>query len=113
MSNGFPLNKLKVDVNVAEDAQLSSAGEPGGMHFVAVISPAEITGTNMTFEISIDGVNFHEVLIPDEGTAYTVKIAATKLTPVDYRYFWFAPFIKVKCATAQEAARVFSLVFAA
>ncbi len=112
MGNNFPVNKYSEEVEVAINKTASSAGNPGGIAVAGVISPSEISGTEATFQISVDGVNFYEVIDPELGTAYTVKIAATKYTPLKFEYFWYAAFIKIICVTEQEAARTFKFVYA-
>lgn len=111
-SNIFPVTKYASEAVVALNGQLSGAVDLGEPNFCGVQSPAAITGTQMTFEISNDNVTFTELIDPDTGTAYTIYIAAGKYTPVKLLYFYGIRYIKAKCATAQAAARTFNLLSA-
>jgi hypothetical protein len=106
----YPVAKFGVDVVVALNGTKSAAGDMRGATFCGVAIPAEIDGTNMTFETSIDGTNYYPVLNPDTGSEYSVPVVASKITPVNISYFYHARFIKAVFASVQTAARTVKLL---
>lgn len=107
---GLPINKFYTEAVVASAAQLSAQVDLGGSTLAGVQSPVAISGTAMGFQGSTDGTTYCDIVIPDGGTAYSVTIGASKITPVNSDYFKCIRFLKLNCTTTQTGARSFGVI---
>jgi len=102
-----------VDVEIAQDASLSDAGELKGLALCGFIMPAEWTAAGLAFGVSIDGVNYNYLYWG--GSAEEETVAADYHVAVDPTKFLSAKYIKVLSGTVaipvnQDAARTVKLL---
>lgn len=95
---------------IANGGTKSVAIENPRMALVGVITPAAMTGTSFSFEVSPDGSTYYPVYLED-GTLYSVPAAAG-------RYFQLSPgntcgfqWVKLVSNAAEGAERTFIGVF--
>lgn len=91
-----------VDVVIASGAQLSGPGELNERRLVGLIIPADTEGTAVTFEGSVDGVNFFDVY--DADGVYSVDFTDPCYLAVDPLVFVGLPYVKVDTGTNQTTA---------
>lgn len=108
---GGNLIRKTVLVDTAVDNDLSDAAELGVYALCAVITPAALTSTALTFTGSYDGVNFFPIKdSTNVAIGVTVATGAAgyyKLAPAD---FVGVPFIKIVTGSAEAANRTFQLI---
>jgi hypothetical protein len=80
-----------------------------------VIAPAEWTAANLSFLISIDGVNFFDLVDAASGVEIARAIQPSSAVKVDESYTRYVNYLKVRSGPrdnpiAQEADRVLTLV---
>ena len=80
-----------------------------------MIAPAEWTPANITFLVSIDGVNFFDLADAASGVEISRAIQPSTAVKVDQSYTRYANHLKVRSGPrdhpiAQEADRVLTLV---
>lgn len=88
---------------IANGQTESSAVYVGAKAPVALVMPAALTGTTMTFQGSHDGVTYQA--IEPSGAAYSVTVAASKNVPLIAAYFAGFPWIKIVSGSAEAAER--------
>jgi hypothetical protein len=71
--------------------------------FVGFYTPATLTGTSFTFQASSDGSTFVNVL--NEGTSYSVTVAASRYVSVEPAVFAGVRFIKIVSGSSEGAER--------
>lgn len=124
MSLNFPYSSPQV--TIANGAALSSATQIGSGVLVGIIMPAAWTAAAITFQASIDGVNFYPmydangVIIQVGATADPIAgayIAIGSEINAKFDHFRGALYLKLQSSTAgsltavnQGAARVLTLV---
>lgn len=81
-------------VTIAAGAATSSSCATEGPTLVGLLLPGAMTGTALTFEASHDGTNWGPVH-KDDGTAYSVAVAADRRVPVEPKYFLPWRFVRV------------------
>jgi hypothetical protein len=76
---------------------------------VAIVTPAELTSTSLSFLVSADGTNFmtHKDYL---GTTVTVTCAASQFISLDPALFVGFPYWKVVMGSAEAAARVLTVI---
>jgi hypothetical protein len=108
------MNLPSITVSIAASASKSGAAYLGGSDLVGIITPAAWTAAVMTFEASIDGVDYFP-LVDRYGTEITFAITAGRHSDIEGGAFLSTPYLKVVSGTAasavnQEAARPIKLV---
>jgi hypothetical protein len=92
-------------VTIANGQSLSDAAQllPGDGRLAAFITPAGWTTAAVTFQISVDGVNYFNVY--NEGTEYSCAgVVASSYCRVDMNVFYTARYVKVRSGTAAVPA---------
>ncbi len=89
---------------IANGQQLSDAVDLQGSRLMAVLLPASLTGTALTFEVSHDGTNFAP-LYKTDGDAVSYTVATSRYVLVEYEHFAAFRFVKVKSGSAEGGAR--------
>jgi hypothetical protein len=95
-------------VTIANGETISGAATLTGETLVAVRTPAALTGTALTFQVSDDGATY--VPLYDDSAAYSVAAGASRGIPVKYELFMPWDYVKVVSAAAEGGARVITLV---
>lgn len=95
-------------VTIANNGTVSTAGDMNGAVLAAVIIPAEFTGSAITFQASVDGETFYDVVA--SGSAYSVSVTAGDYHAVEHANFLGANYIKVVSGSAEGAERTVTLV---
>jgi hypothetical protein len=75
----------------------------------AIITPAALTGTALSFQVSYDGVTFTP-LYATGGTTISYTVAASRVIPLDPAVFGAFPYIKLVSGSAEGAARTFTVI---
>lgn len=76
--------------------------------FLGFTVPAALTGSSVSFSVSLDGVTY--VTMKDgAGTTLTLSIGVDQYVPVDSGKFLGIRYIKLVCGSSQGAERVFQL----
>ncbi len=104
------------EATIASGESLSGAVALGGLAPYAVILPAALTGTILTFQVSADGTNFHN-LYDAFGNEKKVTVAADRMVYLDQSEFLGLAALKVRSGTAatpttEGAARTITLLLA-
>lgn len=107
--NSFSSNQDTAIATIANGQTVSDAVSLAGHKLVAVVTPAALTGTTLTFQASADGVNF-VALHNDDGNAVSITVAASRYTNVPVAEFRAAQWLKVVSNSAEAAERKITLV---
>lgn len=102
MANSFVDNGDVVDVTIANGESLSGAVNLGGMFPGAFALPAELDGTALTFQGSVDDVTFYN-LYDTTGTEVNYTVAASRLLIPNMSHFYGLSSLKVRAGTAGAA----------
>ncbi len=99
-------------IDVSEDASNSVKVNTDGLLLAAIVCPATVTGSQLTFDFSVDGTNWYDVVETD-GTAVTYNITAGDVVRIDPSGWAFASsgFIRITSNGTEAADRTFKLVF--
>lgn len=84
---------------IAVSASLSGIVDLNGQILTAIVIPAATEGTSMTFQQSADGTNFYDVY-KDDGTEYSITVAASRYIVVDQSKFAGVRWLKVRTGTS-------------
>jgi len=74
----------------------------------AIETPASLTGTALSFQVSLDGVTFFP-LHATAGTAISYTVAANRVIPLDPSVFGAFPYLKLVSGSTELAERVFTI----
>jgi flagellar basal body rod protein FlgG len=108
----YKTNVKEVLIDVSDNATISSGVNTDGMLLTGLVFPAAMTGTEVTFDFSIDGTNWYDVVETD-GTAVTYTVTAGDAVRVDPSGWAFASsgFIRVTSGSTETADRSIKLIF--
>ena len=108
----YKTNVKEVLIDVSDNATISSGVNTDGMLLTGLVFPAAMTGTEVTFDFSIDGTNWYDVVETD-GTAVTYTVTAGDAVRVDPSGWAFASsgFIRVTSGSTKTADRSIKLIF--
>ena len=96
-------------VTIESSGTTSSARDLNGLgNLVALVTPATLTGTSFTFQASVDGSTYNNVY--NEGTQYSVTVAASRYVALDPAVFAGAQYVKVVSGSTEAAERTITLV---
>lgn len=84
---------------IANGASLSAAIDVGDAMPVAVLMPAAWTAADLTFQASIDGTNWFE-LIDAFGTPATAKAAASQIVVLPASETYWLRYLKIRSGTS-------------
>ena len=99
-----------VDVTIASGQTVSNAVNCLGTVLVGIQTPAALTGTSLTFQVSDAGVTFFDYYNA-AGNQVTVAMSVDKrigLLPADFAGIQY---IKLVSSSAEGAERKFTLIF--
>ena|SRR6188768_1874293 len=98
-------------VTLPNGAATPTAGLRLGMDtLLAVRSPSTYDGTTMTFTVCDTLAGTYDTVYNEDGTAYTITLAASRFTPVDYTKFLGALYLKPVAGTNQTGDTILSLL---
>ena len=105
------ISKLAL-IDVSADNNDSLGVQTEGMLLCGVQFPAAMTGSALSFDFSIDGTNWYDVVETD-GTAVTYTVTAGDVVRVDPSGWAFASigFIRVTSGSTEAADRSIKLIF--
>ena len=96
-------------VTIESSGTTSSARDLNGLgNLVALVTPSALTGTSFTFQASTDGSTYNAVY--NEGTQYSVTVAASRYVALDPSVFAGAQYVKVVSGSTEAAERTITLV---
>ena len=96
-------------VTIESSGTTSSARDLNGLgNLVALVTPSTLTGTSFTFQASVDGSTYNNVY--NEGTQYSVTVAASRYVALDPAVFAGAQYVKVVSGSTEAAERTITLV---
>jgi hypothetical protein len=97
-------------VTIAASGTVSGATfDLSDFSIVGVVTPSALTGTALTFQVSVDGSTF--VLLQQASGAYSLaSVAASRAIAVDPDMFRAWRYAKVVSGSAEAAERVITLV---
>ena len=78
----YKTNVKEVLIDISDNTTISSGVNTDGMLLTGLVFPAAMTGTEVTFDFSIDGTNWYDVVETD-GTAVTYTVTAGDVVRVD------------------------------
>ena len=101
-----------VTIDISENTTQSNAVNTDGMLLTGIVFPAAMTGTAVTFDFSVDGTNFYDVVETD-GTEVSYTVTAGDVVRVDPSGWAFASsgFLRIVSGTAEAADRNIQLIF--
>lgn len=98
-----------VAFTIAESATTSGAVNLAGCTAAAIVTPAALTGSTLTFSVSDDGGTW-TTLYDEFGSAKSVTIGTSRtilLSPAD---FWWVRWVKLVSGSTEAAARRFIVI---
>jgi len=101
-----------VTIDISENTTQSNAVNTDGMLLTGIVFPAAMTGTAVTFDFSVDGTNFYDVVETD-GTEVSYTVTAGDVVRVDPSGWAFASsgFLRIVSGTAEAADRTIKFIF--
>lgn len=100
-----------VTITVATDAKVSSPAHLAGRSLVGIILPAQWTASDLTFQVSSDGVTFYDLYVNTGLYTYpTAGLAAGAASMVEPELFFAWDYVQVRSVTDQAADRIVTLV---
>ena len=102
----------EVLIDVSANGTTSNGVSTNGMLLPGIVFPAAMTGTELTFDFSIDGTNWYDVVETD-GTAVTYTVTAGDVVRVDPSGWAFASigFLRVTSDGNEASDRKINLIF--
>jgi hypothetical protein len=102
----------EVLIDVSEDASNSSGVQTDGLLLSGIVFPAAMTGANVTFDFSYDGINWKDVVETD-NTEVTYVVSAGNVVRVDPSGWAFATagFLRITSDGTETADRQINLIF--
>jgi len=102
----------EVLIDVSDDASNSSGVQTDGLLLSGIVFPAAMTGTNVTFDFSYDGINWKDVVETD-NTEVTYVVSAGNVVRVDPSGWAFATagFLRITSDGTETADRQINLIF--
>ena len=94
---------------IATSTTVSSEVDLNGTHLFAIGTPAALTGTAITFQVSDTGGGTFNALYDDSGTQYSVTVAPSRVIYLDPSIFAAFRFLKLVSGSAESANRTLKL----
>lgn len=110
MPSNFQSTREFAELTIANGETVSSHYELGGTHLIGVLMPSAFTGTKLTIQGSIDGINFYELYGSSSGTAKEIKVSANKFIEIESNYDNSFNFIKLVSNASEAAERKIKIV---
>tara|TARA_R100001510_G_scaffold16113_2_gene13530 strand:- start:1240 stop:1584 length:345 start_codon:yes stop_codon:yes gene_type:complete len=101
-------------IDISADASNSKVVNTDGMLLTGIIFPAAMTGSNVTFDYSLDETAFYDVVETD-GTEVTYSVSAGNVVRVDPSGWAFASsgYLRITSDGSEAADRKITLIFRA
>ena len=108
----YKFNVKEVTIDVSANGTQSSSVNTDGMLLTAIVFFAAMTGTAITFDFSVDGTNFYDV-VETNGTEVSYTVSAGNVVRVDPSGWAFASsgFIRLTSGSTEAADRDIKLIF--
>lgn len=101
---------LSVSLTIANGEQTSSSNRTGFKSTpVAVIFPAAMTGTGITFEVTDDGTNWYP-LVGRDGNVVTITKVNSSFRALNKEDFMGVQELRVKSSGNEGAERIFKVI---
>lgn len=100
---------VPVTIDISVDAQVSGILDCNGSHLFALVTPAAVDSTSVTFQASVDGVTFTP-MYDNAGTQLSATIAANRWIPLDTALFESVQYLKIVAGSAETADREFTAI---
>lgn len=85
---------------IASGAALSGALNLGGLRLVGLAVPATVTGSTLTFQVSVDGGTTWVNMFDKGGNEIAIAIGASRLVVLDPADFAGVQWLKVRSGTS-------------
>ena len=86
----------------------SEAAFIGGLRLIGIALPATISSTSVSFKVKVG--SSYLPLYEDDGTLYSITVAADRFVPVKIPYFAGSEYIKIYAASSEADGREIELV---
>jgi hypothetical protein len=99
-----------VSVTIANGQTVSSVAQMNAARAVGIIVPASMTGTSLTFSVSVDGITYN-TLKDAAGSDYTITItssASAHEITANKLVAW--PYVKLVSGSAESGDKVLQLI---
>jgi len=110
MSSKFQNRREFATITIPISTATSSSYELGGTHLVGILMPSAFTGTKLTIEGSIDGVNFYQLYGSTSGIAKEIKVTANKFIEIESNYDNPFNFVRLVSSSNESAQRILQIV---
>ena len=110
MPSKFQSRREFATITIPISTATSSSYELGGTHLIGIIMPSAFTGTKLTIEGSIDGINFYQLYGSTSGTAKEIKVTANKFIEIESNYDNPFNFVRLVSSASESAQRILQIV---
>lgn len=111
MADGWRQNAAySVNATIANGQQTSGAVDLKEKTLVGLATPAALTGITMTFLVASTLAGTYRQVTNEDGSTYSVTVAANKFVALNPAKFLGARFVQVKSGSAEGAARTIELL---
>jgi hypothetical protein len=110
MPSKFQSRREFASITIPISTATSSSYELGGTHLVGILMPSAFTGTKLTIEGSIDGINFYQLYGSTSGTAKEIKVTANKFIEIESNYDNPFNFVRLVSSANELAERILQIV---
>lgn len=108
---GANISPFVLSVTIPNGTTTSDAQALGGNTLCGIIFPYELTGSTISFEVSVDGVDYVTLKkVEDGGTAYTIAKGSHVAVPLLPSTWAAWRYVRVVSASAEGGDRIFQLV---
>lgn len=97
-------------ITIATSTTVSAAVSLEGVTILGIITPAALTGTALTFQVSDAVAGTYVQLYDSTGAAVSVTVAASRAFYLDPAIFAAWRFVKFVSGTAEAANRTFTVL---
>lgn len=95
---------------IASSGTTSGEQDLDGNTLCGLMMPAAFTGVAITFLVSLTTGGTFNALTKDDGSAYSVTVAASKYVALDYTKFAGVRYVKIVSGSSEGADRTVNLV---
>jgi hypothetical protein len=104
----LPISVMGTAVTIESGESTSTAANLGGTNLVGILFPSSMTGSNLTFQGSLDGTNFFDIY-DTAGSALTMTISANRFVALVPSDFACVRYIKLVSDGSEAAERTIQL----
>jgi len=105
----FSNTKMTIGGTIALNGTKTEGLDTHNCQICGVEIPSALTGTAISFEESVDGVTYLNVINPADGADYSVTIATPGYHPLDNDVFHGCRFLKIVSNGSEAAERSIGL----